>query len=597
MIDDQRPQASDAAGASGLRSYRHLSDEAVPATVGERAQREAAALSGAGGFQRWVYAWLFDPTIPGNYQKAFDRLIVWTIVLNLFALLAELVPQIHEPYRLWFDRFDLISVALFTIEYLLRLYTAPQDPQFARTSRPRMAFVRNPFAIVDLLAVLPFYLQAFLPIDLRALRVLRLLRLLKLFRLLVPAWREFCELNRERTFRQRVHALVFPSEYGGRLHRYFDTFIAAWVMISVMSVILESVYSVHYLLHLELIVLDTVAVAIFTIEYCLRLYCCVEAPNYRSPVMGRIRQAKSPSMLIDLLAILPFFLEALLHHLADLRFLRIFRLMRLLKLTRYTGATTTLAKVIVREWPVMAAAAFIMLLLVILTASLGYLFEHEAQPDKFENIPQSIYWAVITLASVGYGDISPVTPAGRAITIVLALIGIGIFAIPAALLSSAFSDQLHKERDALKQELFEMLADGKISDEEAEVINREAKRLHLSAEDVAVLMDQARRERQMANDLSHLPLHTIAAKPEHAVERYKSLISEIRQLGLLADAKLFEAAAREADRLTQTEWHLWQQITGAKSLEPSALLQVPQGSERAQPASAMPPPRDRDDGA
>jgi uncharacterized tellurite resistance protein B-like protein len=253
--------------------------------------------------------------------------------------------------------------------------------------------------------------------------------------------------------------------------------------------------------------------------------------------------------------------------------------MHLLKLTRYTGATATLAKVIAREWPVMAAAAFIMVLLVILTASLGYLFEHEAQPEKFENIPQSIYWAVITLASVGYGDISPVTPAGRVITIVLALIGIGIFAIPAALLSSAFSDQLHKERDALKQELFEMLADGKISDAEAEIINREAKRLHLSAEDVEVLIEQARRERQMASDLSQLPLHTIAAKPEHAVERYKTLLSEIRQLGLMADAQRFEAAALQADRLTQTEWRIWQQITA-----PTASAPDPTPSAQNQPS-------------
>ncbi len=561
---DASPQASE----PGLRSYRHLSDPQVPALIGERAGREQAALSGAGGLRRLIYSWLFDPTLPGNYQKAFDRIIVWLIVLNLFALLIELVPQIHEPYRVWFDRFDLFSVAVFTIEYLLRLYTAPEDPQFRASARPRLAFARNPFAIVDLLAVLPFYLQAVLPIDLRALRVLRLLRLLKLFRLIVPAWREFCELNKGRTFRQRLHALVFPSEYGGRLHRYFDTFIAGWVMISVMSVILESVYSINYLLHMELLVLDAVAVAIFTVEYWVRIYCCVEEKRYQEAVMGRLRHAKSPSMLIDLMAILPFFLEALLHHLIDLRFLRIFRLMRLLKLTRYTGATATLAKVIVREWPVMAAAAFIMLLLVVLTASLGYLFEHEAQPDKFENIPQSIYWAVITLASVGYGDISPVTPAGRAVTIVLALIGIGIFAIPAALLSSAFSDQLHKERDALKQELFEMLADGKISDAEAEIINREAKRLHLSAEDVDVLIDQARRERQIANDISHLPLHTIAANPGHAVERYKTLLSEIRQLGLLTDGARFEAVARSGDRLTETEWRMWHQINAA--VEPAS---------------------------
>ena len=199
---------------------------------------------------------------------------------------------------------------------------------------------------------------------------------------------------------------------------------------------------------------------------------------------------------------MPFYLEAFLHHLFDLRFLRVFRLLRLLKLTRYTGATKTLTQVIVREWPVLAASAFVMMLLVVLTASLGYLFEHEAQPDKFENIPQSIYWAVITLASVGYGDISPVTPMGRIMTIVLALLGIGIFAIPAALLSSAFSDQLRIERETLRDEVYHMLADGTISEHEADKINAEAKRLHLSEDEVKRMIDKAKRERELKDDVS-----------------------------------------------------------------------------------------------
>jgi len=114
-----------------------------------------------------------------------------------------------------------------------------------------------------------------------------------------------------------------------------------------------------------------------------------------------------------------------------------------------------------------------------------------------------------------------------------------------------------------------MLADGKISDAEAEIINREAKRLHLSAEDVQVLIEQARRERQLAADLSSLPLHTIAARPEHAVERYKTLLSEIRQLGLLTDSGRFEEAARSADRLTDSEWQIWRQIT---AVAPGAAL-------------------------
>jgi voltage-gated potassium channel Kch len=444
----------------------------------------------------------------------------------------------------------------------LRFYLAPEDEEFKKHKFARGRYVISPFAIIDLLAILPFFLQAFIAIDLRFLRSLRLLRILKLFRVLIPAYKEFMAANRGRTFRQKVHALVFPSEYGGTLHTMFDTFIVIWVIVSVLAVILESVHAIHYLLSLEFLILDAIAVSIFTLEYCLRLYCCVEEPGYQKAVAGRLKLAKSTSSIIDLLAIAPFFLEVFLHHLFDLRFMRVFRLLRLLKLTRYTGATTSLSKVIVREWPVMAASAFIMILLVIMTASLGYLFEHEAQPDKFENIPQAIYWAVVTLASVGYGDISPVTPAGRAMTVVLAFIGIGIFAIPAALLSSAFSDQLKMDREALVNKLYDMLSDGEIDEEEAKYIKGEAKRLHLSDDEVKVLIDKAKRERELMDDVSGLPLHKIAANTDHAVEHYKYLLGQIRQMYLLADkAQLTESLAKP-DNLTEREKLLWLAITG-----------------------------------
>ena len=198
--------------------------------------------------------------------------------------------------------------------------------------------------------------------------------------------------------------------------------------------------------------------------------------------------------------------------------------MRLLKLTRYTGATKTLGSVLRREWPVLGASAFVMMLLVVLTASLGYLFEHEAQPDKFENIPQAIYWAVITLASVGYGDISPVTPMGRTMTIILALLGIGIFAIPAALLSSAFTDQLRIERETLQNELYDMLADGVISDEEQEIIDSEARRLHLSKDEVERLIDKARRQRETTSNHASLSMPQLMEQPGAAVERYREQI-------------------------------------------------------------------------
>lgn len=510
--------------------------------------------------RQWVYAWLLDPHIEGNYHKAIDKWIGFLIVANLFALIFEHVPAVFEPYEQLFHVFDLVSVVVFSIEYIIRFYLAPEDEEFKKKRFARASYVSSPFAIIDLVSILPFFLQAFIAIDLRFLRLLRLLRILKLFRVLIPAIKNFIEANRGRTFRQKVHAIVFPSEYGGELHTMFDTFIVIWVIISVLAVILESVQSIHYLLNLEFLILDAIAVSIFSMEYCLRLYCCVEEPGYQKALSGRLRLAKSPSAIIDLLAIAPFFLEVFLHHLFDLRFMRVFRLLRLLKLTRYTGATKSLSQVIVREWPVMAASAFIMLLLVIMTASLGYLFEHEAQPDKFENIPQSIYWAVITLASVGYGDISPITPAGRAMTIVLALIGIGIFAIPAALLSAAFADQLKSDRDALVNDIYEMLADGEIDDEEAAFIKAESKRLHLSDTDLQRLIQKAKRERELMDDVSVLPLHKIAANPEHTIEHFKFLLGQVRQLHLLSNADALNQAMTKPDRLSESEKQLWRLI-------------------------------------
>ena len=510
--------------------------------------------------RKWLYRWLLDPDVNNNYQKEVDYWISSLIILNLFVLLFEHVPVIYDAHKHWFHLFDIFSVFIFTLEYFVRLYLGAENQQFKKNKSLRLKYVVSPFAIIDLLAIAPFYLQAFISIDLRILRFLRLLRILKLFRILIPACKEFSLLNQNRTFRQKVHALVFPSIYGGSLQNLFDYFIVSFVIMSVIAVILESVQSIYYIFNLQFIILNTVAVAVFTTEYCMRIYSCVEDPNFEKPILGRFKQAKTGSSIIDFLAILPFFLEMFLHHLFDLRFIRVFRLLRLLKLTRYTNAISTLTTVVGREWPVLATSAFIMLLLVILTASLGYLFEHDAQPDKFENIPQSIYWAVITLGSVGYGDISPITPLGRIMTIILALLGIGIFAIPAALLSSAFTDQLRIDRETLKNELYDMLADGVISPEEADIVNKEAKRLHLNEEQVQRLIEKAKYDRELKNNTAALPLHKIAATPEHAVEHFKTLMSQAKQLAIMTNKEKFEIAALINDRLSSKELELWKLI-------------------------------------
>jgi hypothetical protein len=480
-------------------------------------------------------------------------------------LVLEHIPVIYETREHLFHIFDVVSLAIFSIEYALRLYVAPEDPTFSSAKYPRLAYCKSPFALIDLASILPFYLGAFFDADLRILRALRLLRLFKLFRALAPAVNEFLELNKNKSYRYKIYALVNETPTSGNLHHIFDMFIVTWVILSVLAVIFESVHSINYHLHSEFIILDTIAVAVFSTEYLMRIYSSPEDPRFQGWFKGRLRCATTPTGIIDLLAILPFYLESLLHHLFDLRFLRVFRLMRLLKLARYSGATQSLFIVIKREWPVMKAAVFIMLLLVMLAACLGYLFEHEAQPDKFENIPQAIYWSVITLASVGYGDISPVTPAGRAITIVLALLGIGIFAIPAAILSSALSDQLRIERETMMTELYTMLEDGVISADEQELIEAEAKRLHLSKGELDRLLEKAKVEMGLEHapdakggkghkvDITaagEMSLEFLSKHPELAAEQLKITISKLQQIVSVSDRQELGKFAENPENVT-----------------------------------------------
>ncbi len=486
-----------------------------------------------------AYKWLFDPEYKRGFNHMIERSIALLIVASVIAVLIENTPEIYNSYAGLFHWFDVLTVGIFTAEYVLRVATAHLHPDYAGKSFPRLRYAVSFYALVDLIAIAPFYFARFVEVDVEMLRVLRIMRLARMFKLsrqIIPAWLEFQELNQGRSLRAKVFAMLEPTGHSGRLHAYIDNFIVFWVALSITCVIFESVASVRSLFAVEFHVIDVIAFTIFTIEYIARVYSAPENPKYRHR-MARWAHIRSGPAIIDLLAILPFVLESLFSQHLDLRFLRVFRLVRMLKLTRYTSALETLYKVVQREWQVIFASVFVMMLLVVLTASLGFLLEHEAQPDKFENIPQSIYWAIITLASVGYGDISPVTPMGRALTVILALVGIGIFAIPAGLLASAFTDQLRIDRDAFKQRLMMAFQDGLLNGAERELIIAEAERLHLSHEEVKRLTDEARAEfaAKEAEDHAHANGLVLDAKahPALAAAQFKLLVD---QLSLIAKA-------------------------------------------------------------
>jgi hypothetical protein len=510
-----------------------------------------------------VYAYLLDPNVEDNKHQLVDSWISLLIILNLFALVVERIPTIFQAHEQLFHVFDVFSVIVFTLEYLTRLYLAPEDLEFNRKRFSRLAYVTSPFAVIDFLAVAPFYFQAFLPIDLRVLRFLRLLRMLKLFRVLIPAYQEFMQLNANRTFRQKMYALVFPSEYGGAIHEMFESVIAWWVVISVIAVVFESVESIHYVLSTQFIIIDSIAVGLFSVEYFLKLYSCVENPVFKKWFSGRVKHSLQFSSIIDFLAIVPFFLELFLHHLFDLRFLRVFRLMRLLKITKQNNSTAVLKRVFTRETPILAAALFVMMLMVVLAASLAYLMEHDSQPDKYENIPSAIYWAVVTLSSVGYGDLTPTTPIGRMMTIFMAVVGVGIFAIPSALLASSFADEVHADKNNLAIALYNRLKLGLPVDLKDEFVLSEAKRLNFSLEQIKGIIDKVMYDFKLNEDLVPQPLLEVAQNTDQALEHFVKKLSRIRQLGIMIQHQPAETAQRLGQLLSPSEVELWRRIQGS----------------------------------
>jgi voltage-gated potassium channel len=183
------------------------------------------------------------------------------------------------------------------------------------------------------------------------------------------------------------------------------------------------------------------SVAVFATEYILRLWTCTEHPSgrYRNPVVGRLKYAATPLALFDLVAILPFLLPVFPG--VDLRLLRIFRLLWLLKVARYLPALTTISHVFQRQRRTLLAALFIMVVTLFVASTLMYLVERDVQPQVFGSIPKSMWWGMTTLTTVGYGDVVPHSSIGRALGMIFMLLGIAIFALPTAILATAFMEE------------------------------------------------------------------------------------------------------------------------------------------------------------
>jgi voltage-gated potassium channel len=257
-----------------------------------------------------------------------------------------------------------------------------------------------------------------------------------------------------KTIRKRCFEILSIAKKNDTASKVFDIFIMSLIVVNVLVCVFGTINSLERANKNFFYYFELISVLIFSIEYILRIWSCVENKKYSSPVRGRLKYIFSPMAFIDLLAILPFYISIGGINLIGLRVLRLFRILRLVKVGRYYSSLTIIKNVFREKKEELVLTTVILVFLLFMSSSLMYYAENQAQPEAFSSIPQAMWWAVITLTTVGYGDVYPITTLGKIIGAIIAIIGIGMFALPTGIIGAGFVEEIEKKKKREKKSKF-----------------------------------------------------------------------------------------------------------------------------------------------
>ncbi len=244
--------------------------------------------------------------------------------------------------------------------------------------------------------------------------------------------------------RRRAYQLLEQGPVGDGASRAVDRFLVVLILINLVAVALESIPELEAQYSALFDTIEIFSLVVFTAEYVLRIWSAVEdGPNRHLPHMrARLKYVLSPAGLVDLLAVLPFWFAMLVPD--ALRVILVFRIVRFLKIARYSPAMRSLLDVVYRERRALLGSFTILLGTALIAAALMYLAERHVQPDKLGTIPEALWWAIVTLSTIGYGDVVPVTPLGKFIAIISVFLGMIMIALPVGIIATAFAEQIHR---------------------------------------------------------------------------------------------------------------------------------------------------------
>jgi voltage-gated potassium channel len=243
--------------------------------------------------------------------------------------------------------------------------------------------------------------------------------------------------------KRKVYEILIDEEHDSVASKAVNLFILALILLNITLIALSSIGDLFLRFSPFFLFFEALTIIVFTVEYFLRIWACNEASDYKGAVMGRIRYALRPMMVIDLFAILPFYI--LIFTPLDLRFMmtgRLFRMMRVFRFGGFRQVIKMLKRVFKAKARELVLTFAIALIIIVFSAFVIYFTEHGSQPENFPSIPASLWWSVITLTTVGYGDIYPVTILGRIFASIVALLGVAIIFVPAGIISSGMLNEI-----------------------------------------------------------------------------------------------------------------------------------------------------------